>query len=670
MEYSSSDNSTFSKGVLVSMLKAFKKAMVGLTAVSLLSLPAPSLAATPIHFAINGMEQHSSVAPYLKNGYTYVPLRAVFQALGYKIKFQGEGFPIVAKKGDQTVTMRIGTLTADVNGQEHKLAAPIEVVNNSTMVPVRFVADVSGAKVKWDFVKNAVNLITSAGEQVLNLRLNDANTLLLDPSVNSTRDNETLLNQVNEGLVRLGQDGKIVPGVAKTWTVSADRKTYTFNLRENAKWSDGSIVTAHDFEYAWKRALEPNGSLTAAYLKWLAGSDAYQSGTGTLDEVGVTAKNNHTLEVTLERPLPYFLETTALPTFFPLKKSFVEQQQTAFGSSAESTLYNGPFKVTSVTPSVTTLEKNEFYWDRLNVQLQKANLYFFPGANTDAIDRYGMGLLDRVHVRSDNLKRFKDHAELSRVERTSTSFLLLNNKNTALQNKKIRQALSYVIDVNKIGTKVMEQGHPAANTFVPPGITNENGEPFHTLTDDLINRQENQSKAKTLLEEGLKEIGLAEFPTLLLTIANSNLDFKIGRYLQAEWNEKLGIEVELKPISFNKTSENAQNGTYDILLTVWAADFNDPLSHLELWQSDPVYYKSFYSNKTYDDLIQKAQTETDSQKRLQYLHQAEEILLQDMPIIPLSFKTDTYLTKSYVKGLAPRAIGPDFDLKYTYIQGK
>ena len=184
-----------------------------------------------------------------------------------------------------------------------------------------------------------------------------------------------MFQQTNEGLVRLDDKGVAQPGVAEKWDVSKDGLTYTFTLRDNAKWSDGSKVTAQDFEYSWKRTLDPKTAAQYAFMVgWVKGGNAFMGGKGSVDEVGVKAKDDKTLVVTLENPVPFFVEQMAFPTFFPQKKEFVEKQGDKYGTDADKQLYNGPFKLTSwVHEQSATIEKNENYWDAAKVKLEKVN---------------------------------------------------------------------------------------------------------------------------------------------------------------------------------------------------------------------------------------------------------------------------------------------------------
>jgi oligopeptide transport system substrate-binding protein len=507
-------------------------------------------------------------------------------------------------------------------------------------------------------------------EQVLNLTLSDE-IPTLDASKGTDSITFTILGQINEGLTRLDEKGKVVPGVAKEWKVSPDGLTYTFTLRDDAKWSDGSNVTAHDFEYAWKRTLDPKTKSGYAFIvAWVKGGAAYNEGKGTADQVMVKAKDDKTLEVVLETPKPYFLEMMTFPVFFPQKKEFVEKQGDSYGGDADKMLYNGPFKLSSwVHEQSAELVKNDAYWDKGAVKLDKVNFQVVKDSGAKE-NLYLAGQVDRISLVREQTDTFKDSPEFSRRADLATGYIMFNEKHKIFKNAKVRKALTYAIDGEKYADVVFHDGSTGATAYVPNGTSDGAGGEFRKDGGDLIKQKENFSKAKALLEEGLKEAGETSFPKMKLLMSDTTSSKKGAEFVKEEWRKNLGIDVEIETVPFKLRLKRTTDRDYDIVFSNWIADYNDPMTFLDMWVTGGDQNKCDWSNPKYDELIKKAQVEVDGKKRAQLLHEAEKILMDEMPIGPIYFSQTSFVTRPYVKNWVSRSFGPEFDLKFTYIEGK
>jgi oligopeptide transport system substrate-binding protein len=511
----------------------------------------------------------------------------------------------------------------------------------------------------------------TADEQVLNLYLT-SEIPSLDPSLATDTIGFTVLGQVNEGLIRLDKDGNITEGVAKKWEVSPDGLTYTFHLRDDAKWSDGSPVTAKDFEFSWKRTLAPETASQYSFMMtWIKGGAEYNSGKGTADDVAVKALDDKTLEVKLVNPIPFFLEQMAFPLFFPQKEEFVKAQGDKFGADVDKALYNGPFKLTEwVHEQSAVMEKNENYWDAKNVKLERVNYQIVK--DSSALENlYLAGQIDRFSLVRDQVDRYKDTPEYSTQAELTVGYLQYNQKKVpALKNAKIRKALTYAIDADAWADVIYHNGSIGAQGFVPPGTSNGQGGEFRKDNGDLIKRKENAAKAKQLLEEGLKEAGLDKMPTLKLLLDDGDTSKKSGEFIKEQWRTNLGVDVEVENVPFKLRLQRSSQGDFDIVFSFWGADYNDPMTFLDLWITDGDFNENGYSNPKYDELIKKAQAEPDAKKRMSYLYDAEKILIEDMPVGPIVHRAIARVSRPYVKNWTPRNFGPDYDLKYVYIEGK
>ncbi|MFD2170834.1 peptide ABC transporter substrate-binding protein [Tumebacillus lipolyticus] len=510
----------------------------------------------------------------------------------------------------------------------------------------------------------------SQDQQILNLVLSDE---LPTMDVSKATDNLafTLFSNVNEGLVRLDKDGKASEGLAEKWEISKDGLTYTFHLRDNIKWSNGDPVTAQDFEYSWKRTLNPDtGAQYAFMVGWVKGGQAYNEGKGKVEDVGVKALDEKTLEVKLENPLPFFIEQMAFPTFFAQNQKFVEASGDKYGSEKDKILFNGPFTMTDWTHEQSvTLQKNDSYWDRDKVKLEQVFLQIVKDSNA-AVNLYEAGQVDRTSLMRDQVDNYKGKPDYAEQPELATGYLSYNQSVKALQSAKVRQALTWAVDWETYADVIYHNGSKAPTGFTPFGTSDGQGGEFAKNVGDLLKLKENRPKAKETLAAGLKEVGVSSFPTLKLMVDEGDAGRKSGEFIQEQWRKNLGITVEIDPLPFKLRLQKSREHNFDISLGVWIADYNDPMTFLDLLVTDGGINYGGWSNKEYDALIKKAQQEPDTKRRISLLQDAEKLLIQEMPIAPNNFRARAYVTKPYVKNFLWRPFAIEYDLKETYIEGK
>ena len=493
----------------------------------------------------------------------------------------------------------------------------------------------------------------------------------MDVSMSSDTISANILGQTMEGLVHLDKDGNPAPGVATSWEISPDGLTYTFKLRDNAFWSNGDKVTAKDFEFSWKRTLDPATKSEYAFMmSWLAGGADFNAGKGSRDAVGVKAIDDTTLEVKIDVPRPYFLTSMAFPTFYPQNQKAVEQHKDKYGGEFDTQVYNGPFKMTAWTHDQSwTLEKNDKYWDAENVKLQKVTYQVVKDSNA-ALNLYESNQVDRVGLVREQIDLYKDSPDKTTALRPGSFYLMFNNKNKAFANKKIRQALTYAIDKQQFVDVTLNNGSMPATSLTPKGTSDTMGGDYTAPLGDAIKAKENESKAKQLLAEGLKEIGETKLPKIVFTNDDGSSARKMGEFVQEQWRQKLGIEVEIENVPFKIRLQKTHQRSFDVLFGGWNPDYDDAMTYLEMWVTNGDYNDTQWSNAKYDELIKAATTETDNKKRIQNMQDAEKILMEELPIAPIYWPGSTTLSRPYVKGWVVRKTSPAYDLKYTYIQGK
>lgn len=506
-------------------------------------------------------------------------------------------------------------------------------------------------------------------EQELHLAFGD-DLPTTDPAKAQDQYSFNVLSATMEGLVRLDKEGEPQPGIASSWDVSQDGKTYTFHLRD-AKWSNGDAVTAQDFEYSWKRTLDPkNASQYAFMLGLVKGANAYSHGTGSVEEVGVKALDDKTLEVKLESPTPFFLKQTAFPTYFPLNKKFVEEKGSEFGANLEQTLANGPFKLTGWEHDVlVTIEKNADYWDAAAVKLNKVTFNVVKDSNA-LLNMYESGEIDRTGLVRDQIERYRDKPDFQVSQELSNGFLIFNAQVKGLGNSKVRTALTWAVDRNTYAQIIYNNGTVGATGLVPHGTSDSAGGEFRKSAGDTLTAHD-AAEAKAMLEQGMQELGMTPADLKLkLLIDDSDVAKKGGEFLKEQWRSKLGIDVEIESVPFKLRLQRENKKDFHISTSLWGADYNDPMTFLDMFTSTNELNRVSYSNPEYDKLIAMAQNEADAKKRAQYLIDAEKLLMKDMPVGPIFFRAKSVAMKPYVKDYITRSYGVDFELKWAYIQGK
>ncbi|MGE7780093.1 peptide ABC transporter substrate-binding protein [Peribacillus sp. NPDC097264] len=499
----------------------------------------------------------------------------------------------------------------------------------------------------------------STEPKVLNLN-NSSEPGSLHPAKAQGTHDSWILNHTFEGLTKKTEEGEIVPAVAESWETSEDGKTLTFKLKDGLKWSNGDPITANDFEYAWKYALNPDTAADYAYqLYYLKGGEAYNAKKGKEEDVGVKATDDLTLEVTLEEPTPYFLDLTSFYAFFPINKK-VQEENPEWAQEGETHVSNGPFKLTEWKHKESIkIEKNENYYDKDQVKLDAVNFALIEDENT-AWQMYENGELDLAYplpvdkqgqlVNSGD-KEFQNGPELA------VYYYNLNTKVKPFNNIKVRKALSMAIDRKMITDNVTQGGQQPAYGIVPPGIPDATGD-FQENTGNLF--EENVDEAKKLLKEGLAEEGMKKMPDFSILFNTLDAHKKIAEAVQEMWRKNLGVEVKLENAEFQVKLDREKAGDFQISRAGWVGDYVDPMTFM-LWETDGAYNDADWSNKEYDKYLKESKTALKPEDRMPILHKAEKVLIDEMPIIPIYFYTKPYMVKSNVTGIyAPINEYPNF----------
>lgn len=441
------------------------------------------------------------------------------------------------------------------------------------------------------------------------------------------------------------------PGVAESYEVSDDGKTYTFKLREDAKWSNGDAVTAKDFEYSWKRILTPGFPADySSMLYVIEGAEEFnkaEEGEGDWSKVGVKAPDDQTLVVTLNNPTPYFPELVAFYTFFPVPKGAVEEHGDAW-TKPENIITNGAYKLAQYEPQKELLlEKNEHYWGADDVDIDKAKARIISDRNA-VTNAYRAGELHwtGTSLPVSQISSFVAHPDYRRDPLLGVYYFRTNvsKKDSPLTNPTVRKALSMAVDRELLVDDVLSGLYEKANSYVPANMAGY---------ESTTKTEYNPKKAKELLEEAGYGEGGKAFPEVELLYNTDENHKLVAEAVQKQWDRNLGIKAKLVNKEWKMYLKDVDNLEYEIARAGWIGDYNDPMTFLSMWETGDGNNDTGWSNEEYDNLIDQARAEADVAKRQQILQKAETILLEEGPVIPIYFYTNNVLVARRLEGYEP-----------------
>ncbi|MBW1605022.1 peptide ABC transporter substrate-binding protein [Lactobacillus sp. Sy-1] len=502
--------------------------------------------------------------------------------------------------------------------------------------------------------------------------MSPASITTLDPSkaVDQTSD-QTLYNS-NQGLLVLAGENKVAPGIAKSYSVSKDGKTYTFNLR-HSKWSDGKQLTAQDFVYGIQRSANPKtASQMGYYLGNITGYDQIQNQKAALSTLGVKAEGKYKLVFHLVKPQTYFKTLVTLPIFYAQSEAAVKKYGNSYGTTSQKIVSNGPFTVTKWTGSNDkwTLKKNPYYWNASATKLNNINYHVVKDPQT-GLNQYQTGKLDELQLSGkQQVKNFKNSKQLVTRPTLSMNYLSINQaKAPAFKNWKLRRALSLAINRNQLVNDLLGDGSLVAKGFVQENLASRNGKDFADASYVPAAASYNLKQAKQLWNEGLREQGLK---TVSVSIMNSDDDAskQLNEFLQSQLEKLPGLKVTNELLPHTTASGRSLKSQYQISVSGWNPSITDPVSPLQTKVSTNPINTSKWSNKQYDELVNRSkdQDANNPAKRWDDLVNAEKIIMQDQGVIPLYQKSMPEVIKSNVKGIKYFPNGPIWDFANAYVK--
>ncbi|RSK26473.1 peptide ABC transporter substrate-binding protein [Bacillus sp. HMF5848] len=518
-----------------------------------------------------------------------------------------------------------------------------------------------------------------AAEQIFNFyESSDIPTMDTTQAEDGTSFNA--MNQVFEGLYSFSNEGGVELGMAAEEPTIEEKEgefVYTFKIRDNANWSDGSPVKAEDFVYAWQKALNPDTLSPYAFIFDIAAiknaaeiQNADSELYGKVEELGAKAIDDKTLEVTVTKNIPYFADLMAFSTFLPQPKAFAEEKADKYALEADTMLYNGPFKMTEWNHGAGwVFKKNENYWNADVVTLETANFKVIKESSA-ALNLYKTGEIDRVGLSADDVEIHKEEPEFGVKLGTTSYFFRMNQQNPALANNDIRKALFYAYDRKALVDILINNGSIASRFWVPQDfVFGPDGKDFREVAPDGYLENNNVEKALEHWNKGLAALGTDTIELEFLTTDN-DFAVKLAEYAQAQYQEKLpGIQITINKQPWKQFLEIQGAMDYDLATGGWGPDYPDPMTFMDLFITDSANNEMAYSNPKFDELILGAYEEQDAAKRWAMLQEAERILIEeDTAIIPTYQKGASFLMKEYVQGYTTHSFGPDYSLKFITIE--
>ena len=473
----------------------------------------------------------------------------------------------------------------------------------------------------------------------------------------------SVLRHVVENLMMLDENDQPIPGVAKDYKVSDDGLVYTFNLRQDMKWTNGEPVTAHDFVFAWTSLLDPAFVSDYAYFGYVfKNGEKFNLGEVGAEELGFKALSDYELEVTLENPTAYFLSQLAFGVFAPVNEKAYKEFGEAYGTDADKMVYNGPFKMTSWEhESKIVLEKNADYPDSKKINLDKITMVMINDTNA-ALNAFKAGEVDVIGVNGDQAKTLRaEMFPVNTYDDGSSWYLEFNVEDTYLKNNNLRKALTYAIDKQAFVSAIIKNESKPATSFTAPVVTGLDKK-FSEEVGQIIPVFDKE-KAVELYNTALTELGVSSVEITMIC-DDGDTAVKYATFVQEQLKTNLGIDIKVESMPFKSRLERMSNKDFSLVFAGWGPDYNDPMTFLDMFETGGGNNHSSYSNARYDELLDKVRTELDKKTRFGYLVELEKILLEDLPIGPVYWRSREYVYSGKIDSGVLRTAFQDMNYRF------
>ena len=504
---------------------------------------------------------------------------------------------------------------------------------------------------------------------------NDTDIVGMDSTVVDDAMSFNAITAITDGLTTVDVKGNTIPGIAKSWDVSNNGLTYTFHLRD-AKWANGDKVTAQDFVYSWHRIIKNAGNY--AYMLGSEGASIKNAdslinlGTAATDEqlntLGIKATDDKTVVVDLEKNVPYFVGLMSFPCYFPQNQKFVEKCGKNYATKPEYILGNGAYKMTKwIKGNKATFTKNDKYYDAKSVKTKNLEMYLVQDPKT-AAQNFDNGKVDYATINSTLVDKYKGKDTFTTFNEGFLFYLSLNFNNKTIADKNVREALSYAINRKDLCENVLKDGSKEATGFVPSQLsTSPAGKDFRDTAGDLVGYD--VKKAQEYLDAAKKELGTDTITVDLLYGTDESPMDTFAEYLQGSFTKLKGLKVNMvATVKKDRIYNREASGNFQIACTRWAPDYADPTTFLNVLASSNSNNYGKWENAQYNSLLKQAQNETDVNKRWNELLEAEKVMMDDMPNIPVVQTGTAALQAKNVKGLVHNTVSTPYVFKYVTLK--
>lgn len=490
----------------------------------------------------------------------------------------------------------------------------------------------------------------------------------LDSTLATDMVSNMVLGHIMEGLLRYDKNNALVPGIAERWEINEDGAT--FWIRDNARWSNGDPVTAADFVFAWRTAVDPAIASEYAFILFaIKNAEAINTGKLPKEQLGVRALDERTLEVTFERPIAFFDKLVAFSTFSPVQEAFYHQTKGRYGADTETLLYNGPFSITRwVHGAHLRLEKNPYYWDADRIKLDVIDYPYFTTDTNAALNLFKDGSIAYTGLNAENLQDALNRRwHLNRFQDGSVFFMDFNHRDARLtRHRKLRKAMQLVFDPKELVYKVIKlPGFLPGESLFPVWLRGTDG--YLRAEYPAPMWEVDIPRARQLLAELKAELGIDEFPPLMLLTGDNPASAKQSEYFQALYKQTLGLDIRIDKQIFKQRLAKMTSGEFDMVLAGWGPDFDDPLTFGDLFSSWNLNNRGRYSNPELDKWVRVAQGSLDTKTRMDAFGKIQDLLYEDVALLPQYERGIVYVSDPRLRGMVRRAVGPDPDFTNAYI---
>ena len=492
------------------------------------------------------------------------------------------------------------------------------------------------------------------------------------PQLNSSLATDMLsgmvLGHVMEGLLRYDENNQLVPGVAESWEMHDN--SATFWLREDALWSDGQPVTADDFVFAWRLALDPaNASEYAFILNSIKNAEAITRGELPLESLGAVAVDDRTLQVTLERPIAYFDKLVAFPTYYPIREDFYKQTSPRYGAEADTLLYNGPFTLTRwIHGAHLRMEKNANYWNADSVMIDMLDFPYITTDTNAALNLFKDNKIAYTGLAAENLNEAMERNwHIQRFMDGSVFFVEFNFRpGRVTGNLQLRKAIQLAFDPAELVYKVTKlPGYLPGESIFPVWLKGVEG--FFRQEYPAPVAKLDLAAARKHLEAAKRELGVSEIPPLVLLTGDNPLSSVQSEYFQQVMRKNLGLDIKIDKQIFKQRLAKMTSGEFDMVMAGWGPDYDDPLTFGDLFASWNPNNRGRYANAELDRQVDIARMSLEPRTRMEAFAEIQRIMFEDVAILPNYERGSTYVANPNMRGMVRRAVGLDPDFTYAYI---